>query len=112
MGLNTPYDVRDEGMRDLLKAYNNNFAKDTHTFTLKHRRRKAPQESIVIHSKHWNDGIFHPTFFGKEPLKGVEKLPVKLLYDSRLIRTRLNEYYLCIPQPLALKPENQRLLFR
>jgi putative transposase len=111
--LDTPYDIRDEGMKDLLKGFNSNFAKkDPGRFEMKPRRRKTQQESIVIHSKHWKNGVFYPKFFGKDPIRAAEPLPPTLSYDSRLIRTHLNEYYLCLPQPLAIQPENQRLKWR
>lgn len=54
---NTPYDVRDGGMDDMLKAYASGFARkknDHKAFKLSFRSRKlAPQESIVINYKHW-----------------------------------------------------------
>src|SRR5690606_33901379 len=57
--LNTPYDVRDEAMNDLLKAYQTNFAKlgknPAHIFEVRFRsKKKSTQEAIVIHSKHYN----------------------------------------------------------
>src|SRR5690606_14294157 len=55
--LDTPYDVRDEAMNDLLKAYQTNCAKlgknPEHTFEVRFRsKKKSTQEAIVIHSKH------------------------------------------------------------
>lgn len=107
--LKTPYDVRDEGMNDLLKAYMTNFSKKNPTkFKIKYRSKKNESESIVIHSKHWKKaGVFYPNFFGKEPIRASEPLPDKLEYDSRLQRTRLGEFYLCIPKPLEVKGDNQ-----
>jgi len=106
--LETPYDVRDEGMNDLLKAYDTNFKAGRKGFDIRFRSKKAPSQSIVIHAKHWKrSGIFHPTFWGKEPLRGAEPLPEKLDYDSRLQRTRLGEYYLCVPQPLVRRSDSQ-----
>lgn len=113
--LKTPYDVRDEAMNDLLKAYATNFAKQRqsgkrHQFTLKYRSRKDETESIVLLHKHYKrPGVFFPShqFFGEQPIKAAERLPAQLDYDSRLIRTRLGHFYLCIPQPLEVRPENQ-----
>jgi hypothetical protein len=88
--------VRDEGMNDLLKAYQTNFAKrkkqanggnntTTTTFKIKFRSKKNDSESIVIHSKHWKGaGVFYPTFFGRTPIRASEPLPDTLLYDSRI----------------------------
>ena len=76
--LETPYDVRDEGMNDLLKAYQTNFAKrkkqgPSHTFKIQFRSKKSDSQSIVIHSKHWKSiGVFYPTFFGKDPIRASE----------------------------------------
>ena len=55
--LQTPYDIRDEGMNDLLKAYASNFAKraknPNFTFEVRYRsKKKAQQESVVLHAKH------------------------------------------------------------
>jgi hypothetical protein len=68
----------------------------------------TPSESIVIHSKHWKKpGVFYPSSFGTEPIRGAEPLPNKLEYDCRLQRTRLGEFYLCIPMPLEVRDEKQ-----
>jgi putative transposase len=104
--LNTPYDMRDEGMNDVLKAYTSNFAKDTgKSFEIKYRSKKDKQQSVVIHSKYWKCKRGHYAFLHE--VKSAEPLPTNLDYDSRLIRTRLGEYYLCIPKPLELVRENQ-----
>ena len=107
--LETPYDVRDEGMNDLLKAYKTNFSKkNKKKFKIKYRSKKCESESIVIHSKHWKKaGVFHPKSFGTEPIRASEPLPDKLYYDCRLQRNRLGEFYLCIPMPLEVRSENQ-----
>ncbi len=104
-----PYDIRDEAMNDVLKAYRSNLAKEEKKhFEMKFKSKKAESDSIVIHSKHWKKaGVFHPTFFGKNPIKGSELLPVKLDYDCRLQRTRLGEFYLCLLSPLKIRGENQ-----
>jgi putative transposase len=105
--LEVPYDIRDEAMNDLLKAYSTNFAKNTgRPFKIKPRTKKDERESIVIHSKHYNKsrGVYHKIFHG---IKSAEPLPAKLEYDSRLLRTRLGHYYLCIPKPLEITHESQ-----
>jgi hypothetical protein len=81
----TPYDIRDEAMNDLLKAYKTNFAKgEEHKFEIRYKSKKQDQESIVIHSKHWKKaGVFYTSFFGNEPIRAAEPLPEKLDYDSR-----------------------------
>lgn len=107
--LETPFDIRDEAMHDVLKAYNSNFAKGKeHVFQIKFKKKKQPSDSIAILSKHWKgSGILFPRMFGKEPIKGAEPLPEKLEYDSRLQRNRYGEFYLCIPLPLEIRSESQ-----
>ena len=116
---NVPYDVRDEGARDAKKAVGSNMAKQrirkkqglSHCFKLRYRRKKfSAQETLVVHSKHWSHprGLYYD-LLGKSgsKLKSAETLPVKLEYDIRLMRTRLNEYYLCIPLGTSSRIDNQ-----
>jgi transposase len=49
--LETPYDVRNQAMNDLLKAFGSFFAKGKQ-FQIKHLTRKDKQQSIVIETKH------------------------------------------------------------
>ena len=109
--LDVPYEVRDAAMVDLCNARNSNFVKKkknpAHTFDIKYRSRKAPQEAIMIRSYSFKKGVFYPKFWGKEPLRSSEPLPDTVDYDCRLVRTRLNQYYLCIPMPLEMASDNQ-----
>jgi transposase len=99
--LDIPYDVRDEALQDLINNYKSNFGKGG-KFNVKFRKRKE-HNSISILSKHWNRklGKFALAYkdFGYE---GKLIRPSDLNYTSRLIRTQLNEYYLCIPKPLEM----------
>ena len=99
--LETPYDVRDEAMADVLKAIKANRASKRERFHLKFRSRKDHQQSIVVLKKHWNHktGIYCPVF-GAGKLMSPERLPDKLDFDSRLIKTRLGHWYLCLPLEL------------
>jgi len=102
----TPFDIRDEGMNDVLKAYASNFAKATgRPFKIKYRSKKDRQQSVVIHSKYWKCKRGHYSFL--HDIKAAEPLPIDLVYDSRVIRTKLGEYYFCIPKPLETVRENQ-----
>ena len=68
--LQTPYDIRDEAMRDLLKAYKTNFAAKRQHFDMKFKSKKAPSDSIAILSKHYKSkGVFFPRFWGRVRLK-------------------------------------------
>lgn len=112
--LETPYDIRDQAMNDLLKAYKSAAAlkKGGHVtrYTMKFRSKKAPTDCIAILDKHWGKtrGEF-AAIFHRSKLKSAEPLPKKLGYDSRLIHTRLGEYFLCIPAPLDAKDDSQVL---
>ena len=50
--LETPYDIRDEAMNDLLKGYSSNFATNHKKFNMKFRSKKDSQQSITVLSKH------------------------------------------------------------
>ena len=103
--LETPYDIRDEAMNDLLKSYSSNFAAKRKKFKMKFRSKKDQQQSIAILSKHWGKSKGVYTFLCK--MKSAENLPAELHYDARLVMNRLGEFYLCIPQPLEIWAENQ-----
>ena len=106
----TPYDVRDEALRDLLKAYDSNFAAKRPHFTMRFRSKKADAEAIVVHAKHWvhKRGVY--AFLAR--MRAAEPLPDALGYDARLVRKRYGRYYLCVPLPApahapAISGENQ-----
>src|SRR4051812_27082360 len=58
--LETPYDIHDKAMNDLLKAYDSNFTTKRSQFNMKFQSKKDPLQSIVVHSKHW--GKTHSEF--------------------------------------------------
>jgi putative transposase len=99
--LETPYDVRDEAMADVLKAIKANIAAKRTRFHLKFRSRKDDQQSIAVLKKHWchTKGVYS-SVFGRGKLMSPETLPDKLAFDSRLIKTRLGHWYLCLPLEL------------
>ena len=101
--LETPYDVRDEAMADVLKAIKANVAAKRTKFHLKFRSRKDNQQSIVVLKKHWKHqtGIYS-SVFGADKLRSPEKLPDTLDFDSRLVKTRLGHWYLCLPLQLQM----------
>jgi len=118
--LQTPYDVRDEGMNDVIKAYHSNFEKRKKNpefkFEIGYRsKKKVTQESFVLHAKHLNINInndprklgqlrFYPTLFGSDPIKSAESIPAHALnYDCRIVRNRLGQYFISIPRPLKIK---------
>ena len=104
----TPYDIRDEAMNDVLKAYKTNFALERDKFTIGFKSKKASSDSIVIHRKHWKKaGIMYPKKWGKKPIWSGEKLPDDIGYDTRIQRTRLGEFYLCLLTPMVRRSESQ-----
>jgi IS605 OrfB family transposase len=113
----TPYDVRDEALRDLIKAFDSNFAKGA-PFKIKFRKKKRlTSESIVILSKHWLPRDLKTkkprkrsknAFQFLKNIKSSEPLPQDLVYDSRLQKSKDGKYYLCVLRPTELRPENQR----
>jgi putative transposase len=112
--LETPYEVRDGAMLDVIKAYDSNFAKSkknpAHRFKLKFRSRKDQTESIFIRGRSFKKGVFYTKYFGKEPIRSGQLIPDSIEYDCRLLRTRLNKYYICIPKPLEVASDNQARL--
>jgi Helix-turn-helix domain len=107
--LETLYDVRDEAMNDLLKAYGSNFAAGRKKFTIKFRSKKDRQQSIVMLSKHWGKSYGKFAFLAK--IKAAEPLPTKLDHDSRIVMNNLGEFYICIPKPLEVRTESQGPVF-
>ena len=106
-----PFDVRDEGARDLLKAFKAQFAKRRkqakrgeapEAFRMSFRRRRDG-DTLTVHKKHWGRlrGAFH-SLFGPGKLRSREPLPAKLHCDSRLIRDRLGRFFLCMPEPIQV----------
>lgn len=99
--LKIPYDIRDEALRDLLHNYKTNFEKFKKTkkpFELKYKSKKDSINSISVLGKHWNkeNSVFSDVF--TSTLNCEKNLPKTLDYTSRLIKTKLNEYFICIPQ--------------
>ncbi len=103
----TPYDVRDEAMNDLLKALKAQQAKikangwkgtAKANFKMSFRSRKAEAQSIAILAKHYNRK--RGKYAWIKHIKAHQPLPAEINYDSRLLRTRLGHYYLCLPLPL------------
>jgi transposase len=111
--LDYEYDLRDEALRDLVHNYKTNFAKakrQKKPFEIKFKSKKQEYHqntSLSILAKKWNKPRnFYSKIFRPDKLKSSEPLPNKLLYDSRLVKTPFNRYYLAIPRPLD-RCENQ-----
>jgi len=107
----TPYEIRDQAMMDYQKAVDALKAKNEKNYKFKFRIKKDKQQSIAILSKCFNAkrGIVGILMKDMDAIynKQIQKLPDHINYDSRIIRTRLGEYYLSIPMPLQVKSDNQ-----
>jgi putative transposase len=103
----TPDDIRDEAMRDLLKAYKTCFSqlgsKRIKTFKCKFRSKKDPSQTITLKSRVFTetkkDGKTFLRLFmrraGVDPrIRGMEGVPFPLAHDARLQRTRLGQWFL------------------
>jgi IS605 OrfB family transposase len=104
---NSEFDLRDEALRDLMKNMKSSKAKGG-KFQLKYKSKKDPCQSLSVLGKKWNKGdksFYKPIFNPK--IKSSETLPKTLNYDSRLLITQTGKYYLCVPEPLVIKRDNQ-----
>lgn len=103
------YDLRDEALRDCLKNISSNIAKGD-KFSMKFKSRKNEHRtntSLSVLKKHWNKkNNFYSKIFKPSLLNAKEILPEKLLYDTRIIKTPLNKYYICLQNPKVVN-ENQ-----
>lgn len=109
--LDTPYEIRETAVLDLCKAL-----KSTHElkrtghiekFKMRFRSKKDSQQSINVRNREYKktpDSNAFSFFRGSfkragvsQDIKAREPLPDVLGYDARLTRTRLNEWYICIP---------------
>jgi putative transposase len=111
-----PNDVRAGGYRDALDAYDTNMKKRKKTpgftFEMKYRSKKVPSESIYVCSRAYRaipvdarqEAKIYPTFL-QTSFVASPALPPEMNKDSRLQRTSLGHYYLCIPtdQPVETK---------
>jgi putative transposase len=102
----TPYNVRDGAVDDLLDAYKANFtkiAKGQSHFRMSFRSRKAHSQSIHIRKQNFSKthkGAFFVSELGKDPVWSAEPLPFEHIpeADCRLQLTRDGRYFLCIPR--------------
>ncbi len=103
-----PYDVKDEALRDFMKALKSNFAKKkanpNHHFEMRFKSKKSCRDNFVIHKKHWKAkrGFYSWT----STIQSCEALPQQLPTDSRIVRER-NQYFLMEAQTTKPRVENQ-----
>ena len=103
--LNVPYDVRDGAIAEFVKNLTTEMdkvkAKPSHRFWMNFKTKQDSSMSFTILKKHWKDGQYCPRFLpGK--LKGFEEIPMQLECDSKLVKTRTNDFFICLP---TIRPE-------
>lgn len=97
--LEIPYEIRDEAMRDLLKAFKSCSAKGDR-FTIKYRRKKDKKQNIVIQHRKWACKTGFYSFL--KDIKLSEELEKMPNHDTRIIKNKLDQYYLCLPEQLKV----------
>jgi putative transposase len=104
---NTPFAIRDGAIDDLLLAFKINFGKGTN-FKIKFKGKKLSSQSIVITKKDYRrSNVFYPNYLGKDGIKSAEPLPDQLNFNTRLQRTKIGEFYLCLLSNIEPKGDNQ-----
>ena len=77
--LETPYDIRDDAIRDLIKAYDSNFDKKKlnpeHKFFIQFKSKKRGcLDNLTLHGKHLKPEPNHPRKFGLYPTFFTKKV--------------------------------------
>lgn len=107
----TPYEIRDQAMLDIIKAKKTIKANNHKNAEFKFRSRKDKTQTIGILAKAYNakngqtaNVIRHlKAIYNKQDTK----LPDRVNYDCKLTKTWLGEYYFIIPEPLICQSESQ-----
>jgi hypothetical protein len=90
-----PFDVRDSGCRDYLKAHAaalaGTAARRAHTgsgaFEMQPRCKKSRRDAMDVLGKHWGtQEKGYVEVFGAGRMTAAELLPARLAYDARLLR--------------------------
>lgn len=95
--LATPYMVRDEGLRDFMKAFKYQIKRvglRNAKSQLQFRSRKTASSTVVIHARHWTNS--RGVFAFLKSIRSSEPLPSQLLTDTRLQMNTLGEFFLCV----------------
>lgn len=99
--LDVPYDIRDGAIIEFVKNLTTEIAKakaspSAFRFRMTFKTRHDASMSLPLLKKHWKGGAYFPTFL-KGQLRGHEPIPKQLECDSKLLKTRTNTFYACIP---------------
>jgi putative transposase len=108
-----PYDIKDDALRDFMKAVKSNKAKFAKAkqngkkavfFEMKFKSKKSSNDCIVIQKKHWEHSSGKYAFLNQ--IKSSEKIPEHLPTDSRLIKEN-GEFYLKLAVTNRTEVDNQ-----
>lgn len=98
--LDVPYDVRDGAIIEFVKNLEAEFdklrAKPSHRFYMTFKTKTDASMSFPILKKWWKDGVYFQNFLSGK-LRGYEPIPAQLECDSKIVKTRTNDFYICIP---------------
>ena len=98
--LRVPYDVRDGAIIEFVKNLETEISKvkanPSFRFSMGFKKKTDSSMSFPLLKKHWKNGVYFPTFL-KGALRGHEPLPAQLECDSKIVKTRSNEYFACLP---------------
>jgi putative transposase len=94
--LEVPSDVRDAAVAEFVQNLNTELSKN-HEFKLKFKSRKDNSCSITVRKENWSLGTWFKTYL-KEPFQGTEYVPLWLSKNSKLLKTKYNKFFLCMPE--------------
>jgi len=110
-----PYEIRDHAVSEFIQARKAGFTQLASGmidhFDIGFRSKKSRSQSISLRVRGWNGTkrIPFPKSWDGLPLKSTELIPVKLLADSIIQRTRDGVYHLCLVEPIVIQSESQVL---
>jgi len=98
--LRVPYDVRDGAIREFVKNLMTEIGKvkanSSFRFWMRFKAKTDPSMSFPVLKKLWKDGTYFPRFLSGK-IKGYEAIPPQLECDSKIVKTRANDFFICIP---------------
>lgn len=123
--LDIPYNVRDDGMRDLKKNVASNIQKITNGtikhFNLKFRKARRESQSITIRPQNYNrdlngkkkrkekdDGAF---VFIKRMKKKEALQPQQVKHEIKIKKDVYGDYWICVPTATKMRSDNQTSIF-
>jgi putative transposase len=117
--LETPLDMSEDGMNDLIRACDAQMAarKSAKTrnqapvpFRVKFRSANDSTQTLVVHPNRWaSNKATHVSYGNIKDLNPCEPLPERLAADCRIIRTRWGKWYFILCLPLSVRREDEAL---